>query len=116
MNNSTIKVVLSVLVMLAFISTSACTSSSYERIHLSPETVQQFIEPGDMVKVTKIDGRELKFRANTITSKSISGNDDEPVLFSEIDKIEKKYKNKSKKRSGLKWFELILLPARMIKF
>lgn len=111
MKNSTMKVFLSILVMFTFISTSAC--SSYKKINLTPDSVQQHIKPGDVVKVKTKDGRDLEFIAYTITSTSIIGNDDDkPIHFSDIDMIEKK----GERRSGFYYFFKGLAVAASLPF
>jgi len=84
------RAVLTVLVMLAFISASACTT--FTEINRTPESIHENIELGDVVKVTTTDRRKLEFEVVAINSQSISG-DDEQVLFSDIDKIEKEKVN-----------------------
>ena len=81
------RAVLTVLVMLAFISASAC--ATYKKIERTPESIHENIVSGDVVKVTTTGRHKLKFKVVEINSQSISG-DDEQVLFSDINTIKRK--------------------------
>ena len=88
MFNPAMRVVLTVLVILVFISASGCVHK-YLRVYNTPESIQKSIRPGNMVAVITTDRRKLKFKVTAIDSQSISSNN-ERIFFSDIKKIYKK--------------------------
>ena len=83
----TIRVVMIGLVVPAVIGISGCYHT-YRKIDNTPESIQESIRPGNIVKLVTTDNSELRFKVAKIDTQSISS-DERQILFSDISTIKR---------------------------